>query len=237
MGSGASTPKEKPTLYIFPLSGPCRAVLMTAKAVDLELNTPVVDLMKGEQNKEKFLKINPEHTVPTLVEGDFKLWESRAIMTYLVDKYRPDHQLYPRDPAKRAAINRMLLYDNSTASQAILNYVRPQLMGRELDNKEEKAAAVEEALNYLEKSLKKQAYMAATHLTLADLSIEAGVSMLETVKWSFQKWPKLSAWRSTIAKEPWYAEANKGLRDFLKHAASQAPPAAAAEDKDDKPSD
>ena len=52
------------------------------------------------------LQINPQHTIPTLVDGDFNLAESRAICTYLINKYAPGHALYPECPQKRALIDR-----------------------------------------------------------------------------------------------------------------------------------
>lgn len=43
--------------YYLPGSAPCRAVLMTAKAVGVELNLKLVDLMSGEQMKPEFIKV------------------------------------------------------------------------------------------------------------------------------------------------------------------------------------
>ena len=59
------------------------------------------------------MKLNPAHCIPTLVEGDFSLWESRAILQYLVNKYAPNSPLYPNDPKKRAVIDRTLNFDVS----------------------------------------------------------------------------------------------------------------------------
>lgn len=69
-----------------PISAPCRAVEMTAALVSQDLNTKFLDLMKGEQKTPEFMAINPQHCVPTVVDGDVKLWESRSIMRYIVSK-------------------------------------------------------------------------------------------------------------------------------------------------------
>ena len=60
--------------------------------------------MKGETKTESFLAINPNGKVPVLVDGDFALWESRAINGYLAS-LKPERELYPDDPKKRAIID------------------------------------------------------------------------------------------------------------------------------------
>lgn len=65
--------KEKMDFYYLPGSAPCRAVQMTAKAVGAELNLKFMNLMAGEHLKPEFIKINPQHSVPTLVDNGFSL--------------------------------------------------------------------------------------------------------------------------------------------------------------------
>ena len=61
--------------YYLIISAPCRAVMLTAKALNIELNKKVVNVLQGDQMKQEFLAINPQHCIPTLVDGDLKLWE------------------------------------------------------------------------------------------------------------------------------------------------------------------
>ncbi|KAG7175990.1 Glutathione S-transferase 1-like 1 [Homarus americanus] len=62
-------------LYYLLMSFPCRASMLTAKAVNLEVNLKKLDIFSGEQMKPEFLALNPQHCVPTLVDGDLTLWE------------------------------------------------------------------------------------------------------------------------------------------------------------------
>jgi glutathione S-transferase len=47
-------------------------------------------------------QLNPQHAVPTLVDGDFVLTESRAIAAYIANVYGKDTTLLPNDPKIRA---------------------------------------------------------------------------------------------------------------------------------------
>jgi glutathione S-transferase len=51
--------------------------------------------------KERLLKVSGTGKVPTLIDGDTKVWESLAIFEYLADKF-PDKQLWPADVKARA---------------------------------------------------------------------------------------------------------------------------------------
>jgi glutathione S-transferase len=54
-----------------------------------------VDLAKGEARTPDFMRINPHGKVPVLVDGEFALPESDAILWYLGERY-PDAKLLPR---------------------------------------------------------------------------------------------------------------------------------------------
>ena len=56
-----------------------------------ELSVPyefvLLDMQAGEHQKPEYLAINPTGKVPAIVDGDFKLWESGAILLYIAQKY------------------------------------------------------------------------------------------------------------------------------------------------------
>lgn len=53
---------------------------MLIRKLELNVEVKFVNLGAGEQNEPEFLKLNPLHQVPVLVDGKFALTESRAIM-------------------------------------------------------------------------------------------------------------------------------------------------------------
>ncbi|KAJ8979580.1 hypothetical protein NQ317_019155 [Molorchus minor] len=88
-----------------------RATLMTVKALGIEVERDEVNIAKGEQFLPSFLKLNPLHTIPVLEEGNFVLWDSHAVNTYLADKYGKDDSLYPKHLEKRAAVDSRLYFN------------------------------------------------------------------------------------------------------------------------------
>ncbi|PLZ03807.1 glutathione S-transferase [Burkholderia sp. WAC0059] len=62
----------------------------------------------GRNEDPDYLAMNPTGLVPTLVDGDFVLWESNAILRYLAMQYGPSSLLYPSAPKVRASIERWL---------------------------------------------------------------------------------------------------------------------------------
>ncbi|XP_023939624.1 glutathione S-transferase 1-1 [Bicyclus anynana] len=202
-------------LYYVPGSAPCRAVLLTARALNLNLNLKLVDLHHGEHLKPEYLKINPQHTVPTLVDDGYPIYESRAIITYLVNKYGKGSALYPEEPKARALVDQRLYFDIGTLYQRFGDYFYPQIFGGAPADKD-KLAKVEDALQLLDTFLDGQKYVAGPNLTVADLSIVAGVSSFEASDIDFKKYANVKRWYETVkSTAPGYQEANeKGLDAF-----------------------
>jgi len=77
------------------------------KALPYELK--VLSFSAGDTRKPEFLALTPRHRVPTLVDGDFVLYESNAIVEYLDDAY-PGRgaPLFPGDARMRATVRRLI---------------------------------------------------------------------------------------------------------------------------------
>ncbi|XP_048001479.1 glutathione S-transferase 1-1-like [Leguminivora glycinivorella] len=204
-----------PDLYYVPGSAPCRAVLLAAKALNVNLNLKLVDLHHGEQLKPEYLKLNPQHTVPTLVDDGLSLWESRAIIAYLANKYGKGSTLYPEEPRARALVDQRLYFDIGTLYQRFADYFYPQIFGGAPAD-QGKLQKIEEALKFLDTFLEGQKYVAGPNLTIADLSLIASVSSFEATDIDFKKYSNVKRWYETVkSTAPGYQEANeKGLEAF-----------------------
>ena len=103
-------------LYYSGVSSRSRRVRALIADLDLQIEQVAVDLGAGEQRQSEFLAMNPNGLVPVLVDGDFVLWESAAILQYLASlKPTP---LYPDDVQVRADIARWLFWTGSHLEQA-----------------------------------------------------------------------------------------------------------------------
>jgi glutathione S-transferase len=137
-------------------------------------------------------QINPQHTIPTLVDGDFILWESRAIMIYLAEAYGKDDSLYSKDPKERGVINQRLFFDLVTLYESLGNYYYPILEKKEPDA--EKFKEAEKAVDLFNTLLEDKEYAAGDHLTLADLSMIASVTTFEPAGFDFGKYLNVAKW-------------------------------------------
>lgn len=102
---------SKLTLYFTPGSPPARAVLLFIRYLGIDVEVKTLNLLKKEQYAPEYLKLNPTHQVPLLVDGDFVLAESRAILQYLANTFKPGTDVYPSAPKARAIVDHRLNYD------------------------------------------------------------------------------------------------------------------------------
>jgi glutathione S-transferase len=85
-----------------------------------------VDLQKKAHQKPEYLKLNPKGRVPVLVDGDFVLTESAAIIMHLADRH-PEAKLAPAlGTPQRAHWYQWLLYLSNTLQPAFLEYFYPE---------------------------------------------------------------------------------------------------------------
>lgn len=75
----------------------------------------VLDMQAGEHRQPEFLAINPIGKVPAIVDGDFQLWESGAILFYLAQKYGN----IPSSVEEQAKINQWIIFGNATLGPGI----------------------------------------------------------------------------------------------------------------------
>lgn len=188
---------------------------MTAAALKLKLNLITLDLTKKEHLNPDFMKINPQHSIPTLVDNDFAIWESRAICIYLVDKYAKNDSLYPKDPKTRALINQRLYFDMGMLYKAFSEYYFAPFHGSA--QTPENLKKFEDTMKLLDKYLENHEYAAATrNMSVADLCLFATVSTFEVVNVDFSPYPWVEKWFNLMKETAPGRELNKGGVDAMR---------------------
>lgn len=94
-----------PKLYYVDVSLAVRTSLLTIKALGIDVELVLVNLMAWEHLKPEYLKQNLSHTVPILEDGNFAVFGSHVINAYLVGKYGKDDPSYLKDLQRRAVID------------------------------------------------------------------------------------------------------------------------------------
>ncbi|XP_031349110.1 glutathione S-transferase 1-like isoform X2 [Photinus pyralis] len=204
-----------PKLYVIDLSPPVRSVYLTAAALGITLEHVELDYFAGDHLKPEFIKINPQHTLPTLVDDDGTIvWDSHAINAYLVSKYGKDDSLYPKDFAKRALVDQRLHFDSGWAFLGMRNIEPIYFRGSKTIPEYLKENA-NKIYNFLETFLEGKMWVAGDNITIADFSLISSITSLNVlVPIDSGKFPKVAAWIQRSEQLPYYAVNKKGLEDF-----------------------
>jgi len=206
-------------IYGMDISAPVRIVMLACEALGLEYELISVDLMAGEHLKPEYLKINPQHNIPSIVDGDFMLNESRAIIGYLANAYGKDESLYPKDPKARARVDQMMYFDMGQLYKSFGEIFYPIAFAGSDKIEKEKYEKLQETLGWTKGFIKETGYVACSEkCTIADLCIVATLSSIcATGVVNLEKdYPELKNYVDKIAVEiPNYAKANgEGAKKF-----------------------
>ena len=204
-------------IYKINPSPPVRAVLMTAELLQLNYEPVDIDFFGGEHLTPEYREKNPLHTVPLLQDGEFLLADSHAIITYLISKYGAEKRatLYPNELSVRATIDSRLYFDTSILFPVIRRIVRAIRYAGEKEITAEQIKDMTDGYDILEKYLEKTKFVAADHLTIADVSIVASISSANALVPLDDKYTKVHGWWNLLKEEDFYKKANvPGLTVF-----------------------
>lgn len=187
-------------LFIHPASPNCVAVLAVARRLGSELEVRQVDLFNGEQRKPEFLALNPNGLVPVLVDDDFVLWETVAILEYLASIESP-HPFLPGHPRKRADVLRWLAWGLAHWNPSLQPFIFERMFKpiKGLGEPDEvRLAAAQPKLNQcatlLDSSLARAAYVCGDQPTLADYHLAAYPMYAQQARIDLQPYQNLSRW-------------------------------------------
>ncbi|MCS6813934.1 MAG: glutathione S-transferase family protein [Cyanobacteria bacterium] len=145
----------------------------------------MLNMQAGEHRQPPFLAINPMGKVPAIVDGDFTLWESGAILLYLSDQYEPS----AKSPAQRAEIAQWVLYANATLGPGLFVETNRQ---RELHQ-----------LTALDQILAAKPYLLGEQFSAADVAVGAVLAYMPIMlQFDFSPYPSITAYLQRLAERP-----------------------------------
>jgi glutathione S-transferase len=161
-------------IYGHPGSTCTQKVLITLAEKGLDAELVLVDFAKGEQKSPAHVKRQPFGVIPALEDGDFMLYESRAIIRYLDAKFDKP-RLTPTELRDRARMDQWMSVEPSYFSPSVMSLVvqklympmRGQKPNAEIVEQGEKGSA--RVLDVLDRALDGQQYLAGSQFTLADV--------------------------------------------------------------------
>ncbi|CBY33412.1 unnamed protein product [Oikopleura dioica] len=200
------------TLYVNGLSPFARTTMMVAQTtVGVNVKYVEVDLLKGEQNEEWYLKLNPKHTVPVLVDGDKVLTESVDISKYLIDNYGKCKDANPTGE-KAEQVEAIVKYVYGTLASIVPKIVLPILIhGKPEDvTDEDFEAAKIHGYEYFNNQLGDKEFLTGDKPTWADFLVFSLLMQMDIhPKTDKGQHDKLKQWAKRIHALPFFPTVHK----------------------------
>ena len=154
-----------------------RKILWVCDELVLPFERIDAGLQYGRNDEPEYLEMNPTGKIPTLVDGNFVLWESNSILRYLTLEYGPTSLLYPGEPKVRASVERWLDWSLSTLQPAerpvFQSIVRTPAAERDEPKLVKDLAAVTALWKLLDTHLQGRFFLETDKFTLADIVLGA----------------------------------------------------------------
>ena len=208
-------------LYNANLSPNALRVRAVANELGIEMDIVDVDLMKGEHRAEAFLALNPNGKVPVLVDGDFVVWESRAINAYLASSH-PEKGLYPQDLQQRAVVDQWSYWQAIHLGPAVQRVVFERLFKERFGMGAPDEQAIESGLKdvaqlmpVLDAGLQGREWIAGG-LSIADFALASTFMYREPAGMGLDDNPAIAAWIERIEARPSWQAAVAPVLAFMK---------------------
>jgi len=200
--------------HIIRVSPTSRKILGVIEHLDLDVQIEELPSFSGATLGPDYRSLNPNAKVPTLVHGDFVLWESCAIIGYLADLV-PGTDLVPADAQGRADMWRWVFWEAVHFTPALSRYfwqsfVKPHYALGQPDADELKASlpGIETLAAILDDRLRDRPFIMGSNPTLADFAVgstsahqrrgEVPLERFANVRAWYDRLEELPAWRRTL---------------------------------------
>ena len=209
-------------IYYHPASTTSRPLMLFANESGMNIDFQVVDLFTGEHYQPPYEAINPNHLVPVLDDGDFRLTESSAILKYLAEK--TGSPAYPKELQKRARVNERMDWINTQLCRDLAyGLVYPQIFPhhkRQSDDAQKAtlAWAKERAGGWLKvldaHLIGSGDFLCGKQITIADYYAAPFVALAETVGSDLAGYANVKRWLGKMKALKSWAKVNEVINGY-----------------------
>ena len=192
--------------------GPVASRAARALWIAHELGFPFEHVAKEMKDLKSpdYLKINPNGKVPTLVDGDFKLFESMAINLYLAKRFNKEG-IWPQSAEDQALCYQWSFWGMTEIERPLLTILIDMFMTAPDKRKPEAVAEAQKTLpkpfSVLNSALEGREYLVGSAFTVADLNLASICSWSKPIKYDFKPFPNAGAWLDRCLSRPAYKAA------------------------------
>jgi glutathione S-transferase len=187
-----------------------RRVLALVKHLGIAAEVIEMDL-EGMKSAD-YAAFNPNLKAPTLVDGDYVLWEASAIMAYLC--IRKGSDMWPaHEPAEQVEVLRWLSWNDWHWAKAVgpfyFEHVVRSTFGLGPANRAVLEAAVAPLQQYarvLDAHLAGRDYVACGRLTIADFQLAAMATDWRRAEMPLEPFPHIARWLDGLMQLPAWAD-------------------------------
>jgi len=202
------------TIYHSPLARSCR-IIWLAEELGIEYRIESLALFSEAMTGPDYLAIHPLGKVPAIQDGELILWETIAIMEYMIAKYGDGKMLAPRDTAHGAKTVQWMEFGENQltllASEVIVHAtdflpperVVPALVERGKKELPKIVGVVEQALQ----TQHSQEYIVAEDFSAADIMLGFGLMIATHAGFVNAETPLCTAYYERLAMRRAYQTA------------------------------
>ncbi len=181
-------------------------VLWLCDEIGLPYEREDAGLHYGRTRDPDYIAMNPNSTVPTIIDDGFVLWESNSIVRYLCNKHKSD--LYPTDIKERALAERWMDWQLAVYGPAMApvfqGLIRTKPEDRNMDAIRAGRDRWSKAVAIVDRYLGENEYLAGPRFTIGDIPVG-----IMTYRWfaldiEREDYPNAKRWYDALGKRPAY---------------------------------
>lgn len=161
----------------------------------------------GLVNEPEYRALNPNGLVPTVRDGDLVLWESNAVVRYLVARYA-DATLLTTDVGARAKADRWMDWATSNFSapfrDVFWNMVRTAPEKRDMAAVDAGIVRCGKLLTIVDDALAGQPYLSGTEIGIGDIPLGCAIHSWFAMQIERPSTPHVEAWYNRLLERPAY---------------------------------